>query len=165
MFVWLGLLRYLLYCIYLEPIPQHLWSMLVLNLTIQEHGIVLHHLSFLNFLLPMFYSFKSRRHLIFIRFIPLYLMTMDYFSINVFKNLSVVFFLRYKTLKKNINPIFNSLIEFLFVCVLKSLGHVWFFVTPWAVAHQPPLSMGRILEWVSMPSSRGSSQPRENLLL
>ena len=33
----------------------------------------------------------------------------------------------------------------------------------WAIAHQAPLSMGilqtRILEWVAMPSSRGSSQP------
>ena len=39
------------------------------------------------------------------------------------------------------------------------------FVTPWTVYHQAPLSMGilqaRILEWVAMPSSRGSSQPRE----
>ena len=164
MFVWLGLLRYLLYCIYLEPIPQHLWSMLVLNLTIQEHGIVLHHLTFHNFLSPMFYSFQHRRHLIFIRFLLWYLMTMDYFSINVFKN-SSFFFWDIKHFLKNINPIFNSLIEFLFVCVLKSLSHIWFFATPWAVAHQAPLSMGRILEWVSMPSSRGSSQPRDNLLL
>ena len=33
------------------------------------------------------------------------------------------------------------------------------------IAHQAPLSMGilqaRILEWVAMPSSRGSSQPRD----
>ena len=37
-------------------------------------------------------------------------------------------------------------------------------VTPWTVARQAPLSMGilqaRILEWVAMPSSRGSSRPR-----
>ena len=37
--------------------------------------------------------------------------------------------------------------------------------SPWTVAHQAPLSMGilqaRILEWVAMPSSRGSSQPRD----
>ena len=36
---------------------------------------------------------------------------------------------------------------------------------PWTVAHQAPLSMGvlqaRLLEWVAMPSSRGSSQPRD----
>ena len=35
---------------------------------------------------------------------------------------------------------------------------------PWTVAHQAPLSMGilqaRLLKWVVMPSSRGSSQPR-----
>ena len=37
--------------------------------------------------------------------------------------------------------------------------------SPWATTHQAPLSMGilqaRILEWVAMPSSRGSSQPRD----
>ena len=37
--------------------------------------------------------------------------------------------------------------------------------TPWAVAHQASLSMGilqvRILEWVAIPFSRGSSQPRD----
>ena len=45
------------------------------------------------------------------------------------------------------------------------LSRVWLFVTPCTVAHQDPLSMGilqaRILEWVAMPSSRGSSQPRD----
>ena len=48
------------------------------------------------------------------------------------------------------------------MCVL--LSRVWFFTTPWTVARQAPLSMGilqaRILEWVAMPSSRGSSWPR-----
>ena len=46
-----------------------------------------------------------------------------------------------------------------------SLSCVQLFMTPWTVAHQAPLSMGilqaRILEWVAMPSSRGSSQPRD----
>ena len=49
--------------------------------------------------------------------------------------------------------------------VVLMLSHVQLFVTPWTVAHQAPLSMGifqaRILEWVSMPSSMGSSQPRD----
>ena len=40
-------------------------------------------------------------------------------------------------------------------------------VTPRTVALQAPLSMGilqaRILEWVTMPSSRGSSQPRDQI--
>ena len=44
-----------------------------------------------------------------------------------------------------------------------SLSRVWLFVTPWTVARQAPLPMGilqaRILEWV--PSSRGSSQPKD----
>ena len=47
----------------------------------------------------------------------------------------------------------------------QSLSSVWLIVTPWTVALQAPLSMGslqaRILEWVVMPSSRGSSQPRD----
>ena len=38
-------------------------------------------------------------------------------------------------------------------------------VTPWNVARQAPLSMGilqaRILVWVAIPSSRGSSQLRD----
>ena len=43
----------------------------------------------------------------------------------------------------------------------------WFLTlsTPWTVAHHPALSMGilqaRILKWVGMPSSRGSSQTRD----
>ena len=45
------------------------------------------------------------------------------------------------------------------------LSHVRLFLTPWTVAHQASLSMGilqaRILEWVVMSSSRGSSQPRD----
>ena len=49
------------------------------------------------------------------------------------------------------------------MCVL-SCSVVSGSVTPWTVACQVPLSMGilwaRILEWVAMPSSRGSSQPR-----
>ena len=39
------------------------------------------------------------------------------------------------------------------------------FVTPWTVAYQAPLSVGilqaRILQWVAMPFSRWSSQPRD----
>ena len=44
------------------------------------------------------------------------------------------------------------------------LSPVRLFVTSWIVARQALLSTGilqaRILEWVAMPSSRGSSQPR-----
>ena len=51
------------------------------------------------------------------------------------------------------------------VCCAQLLSHVQLFATPWTVACQVPLSMGilqaRILEWVAMPSSRGSSQPRD----
>ena len=54
---------------------------------------------------------------------------------------------------------------FLCVCVLSRFSHVRLFATPWTVAPQAPLSMGilqpRILEWVAMPSSRGSSWPKD----
>ena len=47
----------------------------------------------------------------------------------------------------------------------QSLSHFRFFVTQWTIAQQAPLSMGtpqaRILEWVAMHFSRGSSQPRD----
>ena len=46
-----------------------------------------------------------------------------------------------------------------------SLSHIRLFTNPWTVADQAPLSTGilqaRILEWVAMPSSRESSQPRD----
>ena len=47
------------------------------------------------------------------------------------------------------------------VCVLRS---VWFFVTPWTITHQPPLSIefsARIIEWVAISSSREFSQPKD----
>ena len=49
--------------------------------------------------------------------------------------------------------------------VINHFSHVWLFTTLWTTAHQAPLSMGifqaRILEWVAMPSSRGSSSPKD----
>ena len=49
-------------------------------------------------------------------------------------------------------------------CVLSHFSCVQLFATPWTVAFRFPLSIWilqeRILEWVAMPSSRGSSQPR-----
>ena len=43
------------------------------------------------------------------------------------------------------------------------LSRVWLFATPWTVAHQAPLSLdffqARILEWVAISSSKGSSLP------
>ena len=45
------------------------------------------------------------------------------------------------------------------------LHHARLFATPWTGACQAPLSMellqAKILEWVARPSSRGSSQPRD----
>ena len=51
------------------------------------------------------------------------------------------------------------------LCLVTQCLSVQLFATPWTVAHQALLSMGivqtRILEWVAMPSSRDSSQPRD----
>ena len=48
------------------------------------------------------------------------------------------------------------------MCVL---SHVWLFATLWTIAHQASLihgiSQSRILEWVAISYSRGSSQPRD----
>ena len=48
-------------------------------------------------------------------------------------------------------------------CLLLSL--VRLFATPWTVAHQAPLPMeilqARMLEWVAIPFSKESSQPRD----
>ena len=44
------------------------------------------------------------------------------------------------------------------------LSHVRLFATPWTIAYQAPLSMipqARILEWVAISFSRGSTQPRD----
>ena len=50
-------------------------------------------------------------------------------------------------------------------CLLSLLSHVRLFATLWIVVHQGPLSIGilqtRIPEWFAMPSSKGSSQPRD----
>ena len=48
------------------------------------------------------------------------------------------------------------------MCVSQS--HVWLFVTPWIKPFMFPLPgilQARILEWIVIPFSRGSSQPRE----
>ena len=52
-------------------------------------------------------------------------------------------------------------LQFLWKWKCYSLSHVWFFLTPWTVAGKTPLSMARIMEWVAIPFSRGSSQPRD----
>ena len=50
-------------------------------------------------------------------------------------------------------------------CVLSCLSHVQPFVTPMDCSLSGPsvhgLLQARILEWVAMPSSRGSSRPRD----
>ena len=51
------------------------------------------------------------------------------------------------------------------MCAVLSDSVVSDSATPWTVARQAPLSLGilqaRILEWVAILSSRGSSHPRD----
>ena len=58
-----------------------------------------------------------------------------------------------------------TVLALLMLCyVLSCFSCVWLFLSPGTVACQALLSMGfspRILEWVVMPSSRGSSRPRD----
>ena len=50
-------------------------------------------------------------------------------------------------------------------CVLIHFSHLWLFATPWTVACQKSpvhrILQARILEWVAIFSSRGSSWPRD----
>ena len=72
---------------------------------------------------------------------------------------------------KHVNPWFGTHIIHNYTqrsccsCVLCCFSCVWLCVTQWTVTLQASLSIGilqrRILEWVAMPSSRGSSQPRD----
>ena len=84
--------------------------------------------------------------------------------------LSCYFVLEYRSTGKNSSgsawvPCRSCLsikLNYVHVCVL---SHVWLFAAPWTVARQAPLSVGilqaRMLEWVAIPSSRGSCRPRD----
>ena len=69
----------------------------------------------------------------------------------------------WKKLVYNLKLSHNPCLIYLVLCARSSPA----LATSWIVAHQAPLSMGliqgRILEWVSMPSSRGSSKPRDRI--
>ena len=58
----------------------------------------------------------------------------------------------------------TSQILFLLLCA-QSFSHVWLCAIPWTVARQAPVSMGILQAWVleriAIPSSKGSSQPRD----
>ena len=58
-----------------------------------------------------------------------------------------------------------NMFTFYCVCMLRHFSHAWLFATLWTIACQASLSMGilqaRILEWVAIPFSQGSSQPRD----
>jgi len=61
--------------------------------------------------------------------------------------------------------LFRSTFCTLCCAVLSHLSHVQLFATLWTIAHQAPSAYGilqaRVLEWVVVPSPRGSFQPRD----
>ena len=68
--------------------------------------------------------------------------------------------------KWNNQSMVNEYSSYFRLCgMLNHFSHVWLCATVWTIAHQDPLSMGfsqaRILEWVAVSSSRGSSWPRD----
>ena len=79
---------------------------------------------------------------------------------------SIINLLQYSVIKYIANCVsWVSRLTFFVYYVLSRSSHVQLFAILWTVARQAPLSMGmlqaRMLEWVAMPSSRGSSQPRD----
>ena len=87
----------------------------------------------------------------------------------------IFYILDYAIILNNyVHTVFNLHMLIFFICCYTVLIFIismlscsvmsQFLVTPWTAAHQTPLSMGilqaRILKWVAMPPSRGSSQPR-----
>ena len=59
--------------------------------------------------------------------------------------------------------LFYSLL--LCLCVLSHFSCAWLFATSWTIAHQALLSMGYSWQeyWSGLPSSNGSSQPRDQI--
>ena len=57
----------------------------------------------------------------------------------------------------------TKMLQWMSLCLLSCFSHVWLFVIRCSVACQAPLSIlqAGILEWVAMPSSKGSSRPRD----
>ena len=62
-------------------------------------------------------------------------------------------------------PMYVMVLKVVLLWVLSRFSHIWLCVTLWTIAPQAPLSLGiiqtRILEWVAMLFSSGSSQPRD----
>ena len=65
-----------------------------------------------------------------------------------------------------VQPVIENKWKFKMLCYAQLLQ---FFENPWSVAHQDPLSMdilqAGILDWIAMPSIRGSSQPRDQTFI
>ena len=101
-----------------------------------------------SFMIPK-WEFRSRAH----QSIAFFILNFPsgsshYFAGNIFYfRLCVVFFFSFLSTILNLPVVSDSL------------------QPPWTAAHQVPLSVGilqaSILEWVAIPSSRGSSQPRD----
>ena len=68
----------------------------------------------------------------------------------------------------SVHGIFQArVLEWGAIAFSESLSCVQLFATPWTVAHQAPLPMqilqARVSEWLAMPSSRESCQPKDGI--
>ena len=72
-----------------------------------------------------------------------------------------------KKKKRNCYYMIQQFLSVLCACVLSCFSHVKLGATLWIVACQAPLSLrilqARIPAWVAISSSRGSSQPRDQI--
>ena len=63
---------------------------------------------------------------------------------------------------KFLTQVLQSLNDQVYACVLSCFSRVWLFATPWTIdSSVHGVLQARILEWVAMPASRGSFQPRD----
>ena len=58
----------------------------------------------------------------------------------------------------------NSHISHMPIACVRVLSHVWLFANPWTVACHGIVS-ARVLEWIAISSSRGSSWPRDQSIV
>ena len=69
------------------------------------------------------------------------------------------------SLLSNAPQLSGQILSLVYLAIVWSLSRVRLFATPWTVALPGSSVRGvlqaRILEWVAVPSSRGSSQPRD----
>ena len=93
------------------------------------------------------------------------LMSLRSLALEIYFNMEFSYLTKQPLASWWITILWNRLVNSSNHCAVVSLSVLSNSATLWTAACQAPLSMGilqkRILEWVAMPSSRGSSHPRD----